>query len=69
MDGSFMPEQSGLNDYAHAWLQCQKRMRTYESAAAIGEWGIALDAAAEIRHLAIQLFLYAQAKVDGTPRA
>ncbi len=58
-------EQSETDDFAASWLQLKKLMRTYESAAAIREWGIALEAAQEMRHLAIKLFLFAQARVDG----
>ena len=69
MDGLPTQDRSGLDDFAASWLRLQKTMRTYESAAAINEWQIALDAATEMRHLAIQLFLFAQGKVDGQGRS
>jgi hypothetical protein len=53
-----------VNDFADDWLRLKKLLATYESAATINQWSIAMDAAEEMRHVSTRLFLFAKTEAD-----
>lgn len=53
-----------MNDYAEAWLRLKKLLATYDAAANLNQWSACEDAAAEMRTLATDLYLWAKTRPE-----